>query len=822
MYPVLFSVGGVEVRAYGVLLFLATLVGLWLLTWRARRMGLPVAHLTGFGVGAVVCGLAGARLWEIASHWSAYATGGDGMLIALAYGGLAAPGGIIGLILWTGVFAQRTHTRIGDWLEALTPIIPAVEGLARWGCFLNGCCYGKETASPLGLYLPDLDRHWAMRYPTQIAHSLLALAIAGALWWLSRRPWATGRLFPTFLMLYGADYFILDFWRADALPVWGGLTGRQVAALVALGVGATLWLRTRRRRSSCQAPSRALSPVWSASGRVRWWILGAVALLSLTVLGCGYRSIAIEVNESGPVIVRTRLEVRTDQRDAPDCTLGADQASGVLGANTQSCQPFVDAGTQSAGCDCIFTYRQVEDFNARFRITLGEGESQDTVLVARLHKQPSGYRMTASIKPAQLWLSSYVEEGARHSAGPMTFSVRMPGRIVGHAEPHHGKLERISVDGREIRWQFRGAEINDEPAETYTLIVDSERGGLALGWWLGGASLLIIGIAIGLAWWFANRRQVDRPMPVPVQRDSMQSFSAQQATPSSVRMPVHRPPQSHTPARAPSGSAPVSGYPAIGQTLGTYVLRELVGIGGMAAVYRARHTLLGRNVALKVLAPHLTSRVDFVHRFHREGQMLANLAHPNIVIVYDAGYDDGYYYLAMEYIEGESLAQRLARKRVLPQAEVIWIGLAITAALAYAHAQGIIHRDIKPANVLLTRDKHLKVADFGIAALMGQGVTLMAGTPGYMPPEGALGMADVRSDIYSTGALLYHLVTGQAPTPDSGRAPLSVNRLVSGLSPELGKIIDRALQPDPTRRFQSALEMYRALEHAQSTLSYKI
>lgn len=831
MYPVLFSVGGAEVRAYGVLLFLATLVGLWLLTWRARRIGLPIAHVTGFGVGAVVCGLAGARLWEIASHWSVYATSGDGMLIALAYGGLAAPGGIIGLILWTGVFAQRTHTRIGDWLEALTPIIPVVEGLARWGCFLNGCCYGKETASLLGLYLPDLDRHWAMRYPTQIAYSLFALTIAGTLWWLSRRPWATGRLFPIFLMLYGVDYFILDFWRADVVPVWGGLTGRQMAALVAMSAGAAIWLRTRRRRSGCQAPLRTLSPVWSPSGRVRWWILGAVALLSLTVLGCGYRSIAIEANEGGPVIVRTRYEIRTDQRDAPDCTLGADQTSGVLGANTQVCQPFVDAGTQSVGCDCVLTYRRIEDFNAHFRITVGDGESQETALTARLSKQPSGYRMTASIKPATLWLTSYVEGGTRHWTGPMTFSVRMPGRITGHTEPRYGKLERVSVDGQEIRWQFRGAEENwqflgaeknDEPAETYTLTVDSERGDLALGWWLGGAGLLIIGVSGSLAWWFISRGQAARPVPVPAQHGSTQFLRTQQAMQPSVTIPDHRQVSPHIPVAALSELASATGYPAIGQTLGKYVLRELVGRGGMAAVYRATHTLLGRNVALKVLAPHLTSHVDFVHRFHREGQMLASLAHPNIVIVYDAGYDDGYYYLAMEYIEGESLAQRLARKRVLPQAEVIWIGRAITAALAYAHAQGIIHRDIKPANVLLTRDKHLKVADFGIAALMSQGVTLMAGTPGYMPPEGALGVADARSDIYSTGALLYHLVTGQAPTPDSVRAPLAANQLVAGLSPELGKIIDRALQPDPTRRFQSALEMHRALEHAQSTLSYKV
>lgn len=207
-----------------------------------------------------------------------------------------------------------------------------------------------------------------------------------------------------------------------------------------------------------------------------------------------------------------------------------------------------------------------------------------------------------------------------------------------------------------------------------------------------------------------------------------------------------------------------------GSWFGDYQILDLLGVGGMGNVYRAREKMLDRLVALKTLSPDLGHEPSFVERFLKEARAVARLNHPNIVQVFAFGAVDGVYYLAMELLEGLSLGHYLRANGRWKEYDAITIVRYICRALSVAHAQGLVHRDIKPDNVILTRAGEVKLVDLGIAKQMGEENSMTQtgtaiGTPNYIAPEQILGQRDIdgRADIYSLGATLYHLVTGRVP-----------------------------------------------------------
>ena len=253
---------------------------------------------------------------------------------------------------------------------------------------------------------------------------------------------------------------------------------------------------------------------------------------------------------------------------------------------------------------------------------------------------------------------------------------------------------------------------------------------------------------------------------------------------------------------------------------GRYKLGEMIGTGGMADVYVAEDTRLARQVAVKVLRSDLARDPSFVARFRKEALAAAGLNHPGIVAVYDSG-EEPAPYIVMELISGHTLRELIHKGERIPLKRALEIGEGILAALEYSHHSGIVHRDIKPANIMITDHGDVKVMDFGIArALADLGATLtstwnVVGTAQYLSPEQALGeVADLRSDIYSTGCLLYEVLTGKPPF--SGETPVSIAyQHVSGvlvapskIVPELPAGIDTlltvALAKNPEDRYQTA------------------
>jgi eukaryotic-like serine/threonine-protein kinase len=234
-------------------------------------------------------------------------------------------------------------------------------------------------------------------------------------------------------------------------------------------------------------------------------------------------------------------------------------------------------------------------------------------------------------------------------------------------------------------------------------------------------------------------------------------------------------------------------------------LIEPVGRGGMGTVWRARHLHLSRDVAVKFLAEELAAQPEFAARFEREAQALARLSHPGIVAVHDFGRDGDRPYIVMEYVPGQPLSALLP----LPPERARTVALEVLAALAYAHAQGLVHRDVKPDNILVEDGGRVKVSDFGLARLSGaapSGWTLttagrFVGTPAYMAPEAVTGGApDPRMDVFSMGVVLYEMVTGHRPAGDFASLPDALDRVVR-----------RALKPDPQQRYADAGEMRAAL-----------
>ena len=252
-----------------------------------------------------------------------------------------------------------------------------------------------------------------------------------------------------------------------------------------------------------------------------------------------------------------------------------------------------------------------------------------------------------------------------------------------------------------------------------------------------------------------------------------------------------------------------------------YQVEARIGAGGMAEVFRGFDPVLSRTVAIKVLLPQFARDTSFVHRFRREAQAAARLNQPNIVGVYDSGSDDDTQFIVMEFIEGRTLAEFMETGRKPTPVQAAEIAQKICAAIAAAHAQGVIHRDIKPGNVMITRDGTVKVMDFGIARMLGPETapqtSAVLGTASYLSPEQAQGTpVDARTDIYSLGAVLYELLTGRPPfTGDSSVAVAykQVNEtpaLTSSLNPEvparLDAVVMKALSKNPSNRYQSAEE----------------
>ena len=273
--------------------------------------------------------------------------------------------------------------------------------------------------------------------------------------------------------------------------------------------------------------------------------------------------------------------------------------------------------------------------------------------------------------------------------------------------------------------------------------------------------------------------------------------------------------------------------PPLSQALGGYELLGQIGRGAMGAVFKARQKSMDRVVALKVLPQRLARNKEFVARFLREARSAGRLTEPSIVQAFDAGEADGYYYIAMEYIDGPCLDDHLQTAGALPERQALEIARDIARALGYAHAVGLIHRDVKPANILMTSAGEAKLADLGLAresivggdsSLTNVGVAL--GTPDYMAPEQVRGDADIdgRCDVYSLGGTLYHLLVGRPPFKGGTRAEVMSKHLTEPVpdarqanpqvSPAANAIIKKAMAKQRDARYADASEMLADIDAA--------
>ncbi len=287
----------------------------------------------------------------------------------------------------------------------------------------------------------------------------------------------------------------------------------------------------------------------------------------------------------------------------------------------------------------------------------------------------------------------------------------------------------------------------------------------------------------------------------------------------------------------------------LGTRFGRYEIRSLLGAGGMGEVYLADDLNLHRRVAIKVLSADLTTNKDRRQRFEREAFTASSLNHPNILTIYEIGSEKEFHFIATEFIDGESLGQHLRRESFsLP--EVLEIGIQVAAALAAAHAAGIVHRDIKPDNIMLRRDRVVKVLDFGLAKLSEPEISVLEtevptkarplttpgiviGTARYMSPEQARGLpVDARTDIWSLGVVLYEMVTGHAPF--SGKTmsdvivavlsthPTPLIAFAPNLPAELERIITKALRKDEEERYQLAKDLGLDLKALKQRLEFEV
>ena len=263
---------------------------------------------------------------------------------------------------------------------------------------------------------------------------------------------------------------------------------------------------------------------------------------------------------------------------------------------------------------------------------------------------------------------------------------------------------------------------------------------------------------------------------------------------------------------------------------GRYRLRRLLAQGGMGAVHLAHDGALDRAVAVKVLHWYLAGEAGSLARFRQEARAAAALNHPSIVAVYDYGEERGQPFLVMEYVEGETLAQLLRRRGPLPWREAFAIGEELAAALAAAHARGVVHCDVKPSNVLLSPGGRVKLADFGIAHSRRQAAPRAAGavlgTPSYLAPEQARGEeVGPAADVYSLSCVLFEAITGRCPYRGTNPIAVAVQHATAAvpdprdgypdLPVEVAAVLVRGLQKDPRARFASAAELERRLREVR-------
>jgi len=270
---------------------------------------------------------------------------------------------------------------------------------------------------------------------------------------------------------------------------------------------------------------------------------------------------------------------------------------------------------------------------------------------------------------------------------------------------------------------------------------------------------------------------------------------------------------------------------------GRYELREELGRGAMGVVYRAHDPVIGRDVAVKTM--HLSeagtgmSREELVSRFQTEARAAGLLTHPNIVVVFDAGEEEGIFYITMELVEGRSLQTMLDGRQVFSLPRVMRLMEQVCSALDFAHQRNVVHRDIKPANLMLTSDDTVKITDFGTAKILQIGTAQTShvmGTPSYMSPEQVKGKpVDGRSDVFSLGVILYELMTGEKPFPGQNittviykiinEDPIPPRSLDSTIHPGLSAVITRALAKEPSARYQTCQELLDALKHYHDATS---
>ena len=272
----------------------------------------------------------------------------------------------------------------------------------------------------------------------------------------------------------------------------------------------------------------------------------------------------------------------------------------------------------------------------------------------------------------------------------------------------------------------------------------------------------------------------------------------------------------------------------VGSFLGGFKIERELGRGGMGVVYKAHELSLNRKVALKVLSQRLSSDEEFIKRFQREAQVIATLNHPNIVNIFSCGKDHGLYYFAMEYVNGKDLGQILQEKTSIPVEQALSITSQVASALDEAGGRGVVHRDIKPSNIMIDKMGRAKVMDFGVAHLENSDAKLtrtglFLGTPEYASPEHATGRPlDVRSDIYSLGAVLYRMLSGKSPV--TGESPLAVmtklatepvtpiSQLNSSVPKPVCALIEKMMAKEPNERFQTPKEILVAIDDCIDSL----
>jgi eukaryotic-like serine/threonine-protein kinase len=354
-----------------------------------------------------------------------------------------------------------------------------------------------------------------------------------------------------------------------------------------------------------------------------------------------------------------------------------------------------------------------------------------------------------------------------------------------------------------------------------------------------GPSHFAMGYAIGLigsglwltAAWLMNRESLREAFAPPrrTRRQERSQLSEDEDTGQEADAATPSEPTNLAPTSTTNGYTP--------GMLGRYrVLKEL-GRGAMGLVYLGKDPTIQRFVAIKTMRldqlDHDDKLQEVKARFFREAESTGRLSHPNIVTIYDAGEEDDLGYIAMELIEGTPLKQWARKPNLLPVNEVLLIVATVADALDYAHQQGIVHRDIKPANIMLTKDRIVKVMDFGIAKMASSSKTqtnIVLGTPTYMSPEQIAGKkVDGRSDIFSLGVVLFELLTGQLPfTADNLSAVLfsiahhphpAIQTLRTDLPPMVQEIVDRALQKELPHRYRRAEEFASELRACLHSLA---